>query len=126
MKETRPILGVTMGDPSGAGPEILVKALCLPDVRALCRPIAIGDAATIRQAAQIVGSAIPVQPLARVSEATLADGVIEVLDLHNVDLSRLVYGRVDAMAGQAAYECVIQAVDLALAGEIAAVASTLP
>jgi 4-hydroxythreonine-4-phosphate dehydrogenase len=133
MKDTRPILGVTMGDASGAGPEILVKALSLPEVRALCRPIVIGDAATVRQAAKIVGSATPtgtpypllgIRALAQMSDASLEDGVIEVLDLHNINLSHLVYAKVDPMAGQAAFECVVKAVDLALAGEIAAVVTS--
>jgi 4-hydroxythreonine-4-phosphate dehydrogenase len=133
VKETRPVLGVTMGDASGAGPEILAKAFSLPEVRALCRPVAIGDAATVRQAAQIVGSAVPigtpypllgVRALAQVSDASFEDGVIEVLDLHNIELARLAYGKVDPMAGQAAYECVVKAVDLALAGEIAAIVTS--
>jgi 4-hydroxythreonine-4-phosphate dehydrogenase len=124
VKETRHVLGVTMGDASGAGPEILVKALSLAEVRALCRPVVIGDAATVRQAARIVGSATPIRALAQISDASLEDGVIEVLDLHNIDLARLVYGRVDPMAGQAAYESVVKAVDLALAGEIAAIVTS--
>jgi 4-hydroxythreonine-4-phosphate dehydrogenase len=113
-----------MGDASGAGPEILVKALSLPEVRALCRPIVIGDAATVRQAAQIVGSTTPIRALMQMSDGTFEGGVIEVLDLHNIDLPRLVYGRVNPMAGQAAYECVVKAVDLALAGEIAAIVTS--
>ena len=62
MKDDRPILGVTMGDASGAGPEIVVKALTQPHIRALCRPIVIGDAATFRQAARIVDSDVPKRP----------------------------------------------------------------
>jgi 4-hydroxythreonine-4-phosphate dehydrogenase len=124
MKETRPILGVTMGDASGAGPEIIVKALSLPEVRAQCRPLVIGDAATVRQAAHIVGRTARIRSLARVADATFDQGVIEVLDLCNIDLSRLVYGQVSPMAGHAAYECVVKATDLALSGEIAAVVTS--
>jgi len=123
MKE-KPILGVTMGDASGAGPEIVVKALTQSQVRALCRPIVIGDAATFRQAARIVGSSVPIRAIHRVSEATFDADVIEVIDLHNIDLSRLEYAKVDAMTGQAAYECVVKAVELALAGEIAAIVTS--
>lgn len=117
----KPVLGITMGDASGIGPEIVVKALTEPQVRVCCRPIVIGDAATLRQAAQIVGSNVPIHAIHRVSQATFEDDVIEVIDLHNIDLSRLEYGKVDPMAGQAAYECVVKAVQLALACEIAAV-----
>ncbi|MBC7233063.1 MAG: 4-hydroxythreonine-4-phosphate dehydrogenase PdxA [Chloroflexi bacterium] len=123
MKE-KPILGVTMGDASGAGPEIVVKALTQSQVRGLCRPIVIGDAAAFRQAARIVGSSVPIRAIHRVSEATFDADVIEVIDLHNIDLSRLEYAKVDAMTGQAAYECVVKAVELALAGEIAAIVTS--
>ena len=124
MTDGGPILGVTMGDASGAGPEIVVKALTQPHVRALCRPLVIGDAATIRQAAQIVGSEVPIRAIARVGEASFAGDLIEVLDLQNIDLSRLVFARVDAMTGRAAYECVARAVELALAGQIAAIVTS--
>lgn len=124
MKDTRPILGVTMGDASGAGPEIVVKALTQPHIRALCRPIVIGDAATFRQAARIVGSDVPIRSIERVADATFDKAIIEVLDLHNIDLNRLVYAKVQVMTGQAAYECVAKAVELALSGEIAAIVTS--
>lgn len=124
MKDDRPILGVTMGDASGAGPEIVVKALTQPYIRALCRPIVIGDAATFRQAAGIVGSDVPIRSIDGVAEANFHEDVIEVLDLHNIDLARLVYAQVDAMTGQAAYVCVVKGVELALEGEIAAIVTS--
>ena len=124
MKDDRPILGVTMGDASGAGPEIVVKALTQPHIRALCRPIVIGDAATFRQAARIVGSDVSIRSIDRVAEASFDEDIIEVLDLHNIELDRLVYAQVDAMTGQAAYECVVKGVELALEGEIAAIVTS--
>lgn len=124
MRDDRPILGVTMGDASGAGPEIVVKALTQPHIRALCCPIVIGDAATFRQAARIVGSDVPIRSIDRVAEASFDEDIIEVLDLHNIDLDRLVYAKVDAMTGQTAYECVVKAVELALDGEIAAIVTS--
>ncbi len=121
MSDKRPILGVTMGDPSGSGPEILVKALTLPEVRALCRPIVVGDGATIRQAARIVGSEVPVRSIERVAGATHDDGIIEVLDLHNVDLGRLQFGKVQSTSGEAAFQAIVKAVELARSGETGAV-----
>ena len=61
-----------MGDASGAGPEILVKALTRPDIRVICRPIVIGDAATIRQAARIVGLDVPVESVVMLSASISA------------------------------------------------------
>jgi len=110
-----------MGDASGAGPEITMKALALPEVRAVCRPIVIGDAATMRRAASIVGIGLPVRSIDRVCDASYADDVVEVIDLQNIDLEQLEFARVQAMAGRAAYECVAKAVEMAVSGEIGAI-----
>ena len=124
MRNETPILGVTMGDPSGSGTEILIKALTMPEVRAICRPIVIGDAATVRQAAKIVGRDVPVRSLQMISDASHDDNIIEVLDLHNVDLAALQYGKVQPMSGEAAYQYIVKAVELAKAGETAAVVTS--
>jgi len=39
----RPILGITMGDPSGIGPEIVIKSLADPEIINLCTPVILGD-----------------------------------------------------------------------------------
>jgi 4-hydroxythreonine-4-phosphate dehydrogenase len=70
---------------------------------------------------EIVGLPNKVVALKEVSKARFEDGVIEVLDLANIDLSKLTRGVVDPMAGKAAYEYVRRAVELALAEEIDAV-----
>jgi 4-phospho-D-threonate 3-dehydrogenase / 4-phospho-D-erythronate 3-dehydrogenase len=120
----RPILGVTMGDPSGAGPEILTKAWCDPAMRAMARWLAIGDAGCIAQAMRITGVCGEVRAVARAADARYEDGALDVLDLHNVDLGQLRFGTVQAMSGKAAYEAVARAVELALAGEIDAIVTS--
>ena len=124
MRNERPVLAITMGDASGSGPEIVIKALTRPHVLALCRPVVIGDAATFRQAARIVGSDVPIRAIADVAEADFDESSIEVLDLRNIDTAHLVYARVSCMAGQAAYECIVKAVELALAGQVAAIVTS--
>ena len=113
-----------MGDPTGAGPELVVKALDLPEVRSLCRPLVIGDAGAMRRAVEIVGSRAVVRSVSSPAEASFAMPGLDVLDQHTVDLSRLVYGKVDAVGGHAAYEAVIGAADLALAGEVDAIVTS--
>ncbi|MGQ9458217.1 MAG: 4-hydroxythreonine-4-phosphate dehydrogenase PdxA [Anaerolineae bacterium] len=121
MGERKPILGITMGDPAGVGPEIIVMALAEREVREACRALVVGDAATMAAAAEIVGSPLRVRAVQAPAEVRDEPEVIHVLDLGNVDLGRLVRGRVDPMAGKAAYESVARAVDLALAGEVDAI-----
>lgn len=115
--DPRPLLAVTMGDPAGTGPEIITRALAEADVRSDCRPLVVGDAAVMRDALNITKVPGEVRAITAVSEATFDRRWIEVLDLHNVDVSRLARGRVSAMAGKAAYEYVKSATELALAGK---------
>jgi 4-phospho-D-threonate 3-dehydrogenase / 4-phospho-D-erythronate 3-dehydrogenase len=118
---TRPVLGVTMGDAAGVGPEIIARAAAEPAVRAMCRPVVIGAAAPMREALALVGSPLTLHPVARVADCAWVDGTLEVLDLANVDMATLPRGEVSAAAGGAAYAFIERAVRLAQAGEIDAI-----
>ncbi|OGD38089.1 MAG: 4-hydroxythreonine-4-phosphate dehydrogenase PdxA [Candidatus Aminicenantes bacterium RBG_19FT_COMBO_58_17] len=120
----KPLLAVTMGDASGSGPEIIAKTLADPGIRAESRIVVIGDASTIREAMAITGAPGEIRGIKEISAATFQPGVIEVLDLHNVDMGRLVRGRVDPMAGKAAYEYIKMATELALNGRCDAVVTS--
>ncbi|MBC7224102.1 MAG: 4-hydroxythreonine-4-phosphate dehydrogenase PdxA, partial [Anaerolineae bacterium] len=95
MRSGKPRLGITMGDPAGVGPEIIVMALEDEAMHHACQPLVIGDAATMAAAVEIVGSQQRVQAVRSPDEAQYQPGVISVLDLQNVDLDRLVRGQVD-------------------------------
>jgi 4-phospho-D-threonate 3-dehydrogenase / 4-phospho-D-erythronate 3-dehydrogenase len=122
--DARPVLAVTMGDPAGTGPEIITKALADAEVRATCRPLVVGDAAVMREALNATKVPAEVRAVAHPSEATFDERVIEVLDLQNVDVSRLARGRVSALAGKAAYEYVKSATELALAGKVGGIVTS--
>jgi 4-hydroxythreonine-4-phosphate dehydrogenase len=107
---SRPVVAITMGDPAGVGPEVAVKGLTSgAAVLDRCEPLVVGDAARLREAAERCGAS--------------ADG-IACLDLGNVPAG-LPFGRLDPRGGQAAYEYVVRAVELAQSGEAAAIC-TLP
>ena len=120
-QKRKPILGVTMGDPTGAGPEIVAKALLSDEIRGLSRAVVIGDAAVMHAALEIVQIPAKVRVIKNVGEAQFADGVIEVIDLRNVNMGSLVRGRVEPMGGKAAFEYVEMATRLALAKKIDAI-----
>jgi 4-hydroxythreonine-4-phosphate dehydrogenase len=117
----KPILGITMGDACGAGPEITAMATRNPEVRAIARMVVIGDAATMQQAANIAHVPAKILPITSVQEAKFEDGSIEVIDLKNIALDKLTYGKVNAMAGKAAVDYVLKAIELAQANEIDAI-----
>ena len=115
-----PIVGITMGDPAGVGPEVVMKALRVPEVLEWCRPVVVGDARRLREAARRAGVAADVRVVARVDQARFRRGEVDCLDLHNV-AEDLPFGQLSAAAGHAAYEYIARAVELARAGAIAAI-----
>jgi len=117
----RPILGITMGDPASIGPEIAAKALADPSVYAKARPFVIGDKNCMADALRITKLTLNLASIAKVADARFTHGVIDVLDLANVDISKLQYGKVSAMCGKASVEYIERGIRMALAGEIDAV-----
>jgi len=119
----KPILSVTMGDPAGTGPELIMKAFGLPEVRAVCRPVVIGDAGVLRAAAGFAKSAAKVRVISSPTEAGGAE-TVDVIDLGNVDSAKFKLGQVSAHAGGAAYDYIKRSVELTLAGETHAVVTS--
>lgn len=125
MSTSRPILVVTMGDPAGTGAELITKAFALPEVRAACRPVVIGDAHTMREAAKITQCALPVRVVASPTEAGAGEGgTLDVVDLANVDPVAFHRGEVSAHAGGAAHDFIRRAVELTLSGQAHAVVTS--
>jgi 4-phospho-D-threonate 3-dehydrogenase / 4-phospho-D-erythronate 3-dehydrogenase len=115
----KPILAISMGDPAGIGPEICVSALSRPQVYELCRPLVVGDAGVVRQAAKFLRAPVEIRALSSVTEARFERGAIDVYDLKNVDLPQLQLGKVSAMAGNAAFEAVRTVIELAQRHKVA-------
>ncbi len=118
---TKPLLAITMGDPAGIGPEIIVKALTHQVVFEQCRPLVIGDRRMLAQAAQWTGCPAVFELVTAPAQGTYQAGTITLLDRANADPAQIVPGRISAAAGAAAVDYVIQACDLAMAGTIAGV-----
>lgn len=118
MKHELPIIGISMGDPAGIGPEITAKAFAEKSVYEICRPLVIGDAAAMKQAVEIAKVKLKVNPIEAVADAKFEYGTIDVIDLKNVDVNVLVHGKVSAMAGNAAFEAVKKVIELAMADEV--------
>lgn len=117
----KPIVGITMGDAAGVGPEVVVKALSLKEIHDICRPIVIGDAGVMEKAVEIANVGIRINSISDPKDALFDHGTIDVLDLRNIDLRNLRMGQVNTMAGKASVEYLERAVTLALNGEIDAI-----
>ena len=114
----KPILAITMGDPAGIGPEITVRALNHRETYEQCRPIVTGDAAIMRQAVQLLGYDLQVNAVNNVADARFQYGTIDVYDLQCVDLSTFEFGKVQPQCGNAAFQYIKKAIELAMAGEV--------
>lgn len=112
-------IAITMGDPGGIGPEIVVKALYCAEIRQYCSPVVIGDVDTIKEAVKITGLSLKVVPLSSLSDSKSGAGRIEVFDIK----SPLPFkkGVPSAGAGVSVVNCVKKAVGLALKKEVIAI-----
>jgi 4-hydroxythreonine-4-phosphate dehydrogenase len=117
----RPLLAITMGDPAGIGPEVVVAALAKRAVRGACRPLVLADARVLRQAAAVLGRRFPARVVTSAAEAGRYRERVCLLDLANADPDTIPIGRVSAAAGRAAAQCITRAVELARSGEVAGI-----
>ncbi|SDS38966.1 4-hydroxythreonine-4-phosphate dehydrogenase PdxA [Jiangella sp. DSM 45060] len=115
-----PLVAVTMGDGAGVGPEVVVRALADPEVRSLCRPVVVGDLRRLRDAARITGVEVEVRAIGGPEDAAFEPGTIDVIDLGLLP-DDLPYGVLSAVAGDAAYQYVKVASELAVAGRVQAI-----
>ncbi len=118
MTPYRPLLGITMGDPAGVGPEITAKALARPATTSSCKPIVIGDRSVMAATLELLRSSLELHAVRSPAQCRFSPGTIECLDLGNVDAARLPKARVSAEAGRAAYAYIETAVKLCQSGEI--------
>jgi 4-hydroxythreonine-4-phosphate dehydrogenase len=119
MKYRKPIIGITMGDPSGNGPELCVKALARTEIQQLCNPVVIGDARIIERAAVIVGHPeMKINQISSISEANFLPDTINIFHMDLVDFREFEFGKVSAMCGNAAFQSVTKVIELALQKEI--------
>ena len=116
--DQRPILGISVGDPGGIGPEITVKALDRKDIYAIARPIAVADLRVMQDALRFTRLPLSLNPIERPADGRFERGTIDVLDLRNMDMRRLKYGQVTAEQGHASFEYIAKVIELALHGEI--------
>lgn len=122
MKKNR-VVAITMGDPAGIGPEIIIKSLAEGELSGI-PAVVVGCAATLRRVLerQITPQAV-IRVLESVSDAQYAPGVINVIDEPLAEPEKLQPGVIQAAAGDLAYRCVKRATALAMAGEVQAIAT---
>jgi len=119
-----PLIAITMGDPAGVGPEIIVKALSEPSVRRCSVPLVLGDQRALQRALAVCNSPLQLALVTYPHEATaLPDTTIPLLALSELAAEDIIYGQPSERSGDAVYRYICRAAELCLTGEVAAMAT---
>lgn len=108
----RPCIGITMGDPSGIGPEIILKALQRDELYHRCRPLVVGDARVFESTAAMMGLGCIIHAVNHERDAICQPGTVDVfhLDCFRGDVQ---FGVVNAASGEAAFRSIVKVIELA-------------
>jgi 4-hydroxythreonine-4-phosphate dehydrogenase len=117
--QTRPLLALTMGDPVGVGPEIMVMALTAPQIYQVCRPLIIGDLPALERARRQLAPDLKILAVDHAAAGCYEPGTMDVLALSHLAPADLEYGRPTPAGGAAAVSYILTAIDLAMRKEVA-------
>src|SRR6056297_33428 len=121
---TRPIIGITMGDPVGIGPELICQALCNSEIYRYCRPFVIGDTQIMAAAKQVLHSEQLVAAIKTTAAGTYEPGCINVYNASRLNAAEIKWGGPTPMTGQAMIDYITTGIDKALSGEISALVTS--
>ncbi len=121
---SKPLIVIPMGDPAGIGPEIVAKALAEPKVFEAAECVIIGDKKVMEQAIGITGVDLKVETIKEPEEGKFEAGILNLIDLDNIDMDQFAFGKVSGMCGKAAYDYIAESIRLANEGRADAVATT--
>lgn len=111
-------IAITIGDPAGIGPEVVIKALSAPDLPG-CIPVVIGDLCVVRDAAETLRSPLRIRVVGTTDEALSSPDTLWLIDAGS--LSSYKRNRPDAQNGTACVSYIKKAVELALKRKVDAI-----
>ncbi|MCL2768247.1 MAG: 4-hydroxythreonine-4-phosphate dehydrogenase PdxA, partial [Synergistaceae bacterium] len=116
-----PVIVVSLGDPAGIGPEIVVKALASEKVKKAARCVVVGSRNVVENACAITGIHFKINVIE--DSGDYVEGAFNLIDAGDVDMEKLEIGKVSGMCGRAAYEYVAKSIEIAMSGKADAVAT---
>ncbi|MBW1954847.1 MAG: 4-hydroxythreonine-4-phosphate dehydrogenase PdxA [Deltaproteobacteria bacterium] len=119
-RDMRPTIAVTMGDPVGIGPEIIVKAMAQNRLSRFCTPLVVGDPFRLDAAAKCVGFSPNIRVVSRPGEAPDEKTGITVIPVSRLHSKKFTWGKPTRSTAAAAVRYITTAVDLAQRGDAAA------
>ena len=120
----KPLIAVPLGDPAGIGPEIVAKSIADRELFKIADCIVVGDKKVVENAVKITGEDLAVNVVKDPAEGDWREGVLNLIDLDNIDMEKFEFGKVSGMCGKAAFGYIKKSIELAMAGKADAVATT--
>ena len=120
----KPLIAVPLGDPAGIGPEIVAKSIADRELVKIADCIVVGDKKVVENAVKITGEDLAVNVVEDPAEGDWREGVLNLIDLDNIDMEKFEFGKVSGMCGKAAFGYIKKSIELAMAGKADAVATT--
>lgn len=121
---SKSLIAVPIGDPAGVGPEIVAKSVAAKEVFDVANCVVVGDRTIMENAIRISGVSLSVNVIDGPEDGDFREGVLNLIDLGNVDMTKFEFGKVNGMCGQAAYQYIAKSIELANEGRVDAVATT--
>ena len=121
----RPVTAITMGDPAGIGPEIVVGAMLDKELHECCKPFVIGSIAIMDRAAKVLGRKLKYNKIEDPAQAKYEYGTIDIMETGDYDTDSIEWGKVQKLAGQMAVDWIMKSIELGMSKKIDAV-STAP
>ena len=118
VRKRKPVIGVTMGEPAGIGPEVVIKSILRPEVRKVCVPVVFGSTKIIRYAARKFVKKVKVEEIFELDRIENRPNLIRVFPCYNLDYKGISPGRVTKTSGHAAAHSVFAAANVALSGDV--------
>ncbi|ROR30601.1 4-hydroxythreonine-4-phosphate dehydrogenase [Mobilisporobacter senegalensis] len=120
----KPLIAIPIGDPAGIGPEIVAKALANSEVNKAARCVIVGDKKVMEYAIRLTDTDLKLNIINEPEEGTYEDGIMNLIDLNNIDMEGFKFGEVNGMCGKAAFEYIEKSIELANDRKVDAVSTT--
>ncbi len=121
---SKPLIAVPIGDPAGVGPEIVAKSVAAKEVFDAADCVVVGDKTIMENAIKISGVSLDIHVIEKPEDGDFSEGVLNLIDLGNIDMSKFEFGKVTGMCGKAAYQYIAKCIELANERKVDAVATT--
>lgn len=118
-QNSKPFIGITIGDPAGIGAEIVLKSWLCKEVHQACRPIVFAGQVELEQASELMARPLTFRAIKDVTTAEFAPGQMNYVECQGVG-ERVEYGRIQANCGRAAFEFIRTAIEWSMRGDVTA------